>query len=149
MVPISSHHLHQILDQRNPIRTKRPLFSGLFGVYEKKSCPMTPIDIWGQIWGQCHKATQSCPQMPLTDKAIQNAKPDNKPRRMYDSGGLYLEIAPSGGKWWRLKYRFEGKETHCHVKRPANVTMPAKVLDRPETRRSIQGAGRCIRSASP
>ena len=29
---------------------------------------------------------------------------------MFDSGGLYLEVAPSGGKWWRLKYRFAGKE---------------------------------------
>ncbi len=29
---------------------------------------------------------------------------------MFDGGGLYLEVAPSGGKWWRLKYRFGGKE---------------------------------------
>jgi integrase len=29
---------------------------------------------------------------------------------MFDAGGLYLEVAPSGGKWWRLKYRFAGKE---------------------------------------
>lgn len=29
---------------------------------------------------------------------------------MYDAGGLYLEVAPTGGKWWRLKYRFAGKE---------------------------------------
>ena len=48
--------------------------------------------------------------MPLTDTAIKNAKPGDKSRRMADGKGLYLEIAPSGGKWWRLKYRFEGKE---------------------------------------
>lgn len=30
--------------------------------------------------------------------------------RLFDGGGLYLEVAPSGGKWWRLKYRFDGKE---------------------------------------
>ena len=29
---------------------------------------------------------------------------------MFDERGLYLEVAPSGGKWWRFKYRFEGKE---------------------------------------
>ena len=29
---------------------------------------------------------------------------------MFDGGGLYLEVAPAGGKWWRLKYRFDGKE---------------------------------------
>ena len=46
----------------------------------------------------------------LTEKAIRSAKPGEKPIRMFDGGGLYLEIAPSGGKWWRFKYRFNGKE---------------------------------------
>ncbi|HQR02849.1 MAG: integrase arm-type DNA-binding domain-containing protein [Proteobacteria bacterium] len=48
--------------------------------------------------------------MPLTDAAIRKAKSAAKPVRLYDSGGLYLEVAPAGGKWWRLKYRFGGKE---------------------------------------
>ncbi|CAB3755024.1 integrase [Burkholderia puraquae] len=48
--------------------------------------------------------------MPLTDTAIKNAKPAAKPTRLFDGGGLYLEISPAGGKWWRLKYRFGGKE---------------------------------------
>ncbi len=48
--------------------------------------------------------------MPLTDTAIRNAKPSEKARKMFDGGGLYLEVAPSGGKWWRLKYRCGGKE---------------------------------------
>jgi integrase len=48
--------------------------------------------------------------MPLTDTAIRNAKPSEKPIRLFDGGGLYLEISPAGGKWWRLKYRFAGKE---------------------------------------
>ncbi|MBK7591490.1 MAG: tyrosine-type recombinase/integrase [Betaproteobacteria bacterium] len=48
--------------------------------------------------------------MPLTDRAIKNAKPDKTSRRLFDGGGLYLEIAPAGGRWWRLKYRFGGKE---------------------------------------
>jgi Arm DNA-binding domain len=47
--------------------------------------------------------------MPLTDTAIRNAKPGSKPTRMFDGGGLYLEVAPRGGKWWRLKYRYGGK----------------------------------------
>lgn len=46
----------------------------------------------------------------LTNIAIRNAKPSSKPCRLYDSGGLYLEIAPTGGKWWRFKYRYAGKE---------------------------------------
>lgn len=47
--------------------------------------------------------------MPLTDRKIQNLKPGGKLRH-FDGGGLYLEVAPSGGKWWRFKYRFDGKE---------------------------------------
>jgi integrase len=48
--------------------------------------------------------------MPLTDTAIRNAKPGIKPIRIFDGGGLYLEVSPTGGKLWRLKYRFEKKE---------------------------------------
>ncbi|GJH07734.1 integrase arm-type DNA-binding domain-containing protein [Caballeronia novacaledonica] len=48
--------------------------------------------------------------MPLTDVAIRAAKPADKPLRLFDADGLYLEVAPAGGKWWRFKYRFEGKE---------------------------------------
>jgi hypothetical protein len=48
--------------------------------------------------------------MPLTDTAIRNAKPGKKPVRLFDGGGLYLEVSPTGGKWWRLKYRIGGKE---------------------------------------
>jgi len=48
--------------------------------------------------------------MPLTDTAIRTAKPSTKPVRMFDGGGLYLEVSPAGGKLWRLKYRIGGKE---------------------------------------
>jgi integrase len=48
--------------------------------------------------------------MPLTDTAVRNAKPGPKVSRLFDGGGLYLEVSPSGGKWWRLKYRMDGKE---------------------------------------
>lgn len=48
--------------------------------------------------------------MPLTDTKIRNAKPTDKVQKLFDGGGLYLEVARSGGKWWRLKYRYGGKE---------------------------------------
>ena len=48
--------------------------------------------------------------MALSDKAIRAAKHADKPVRLFDAGGLYLELAPNGGKWWRLKYRHAGKE---------------------------------------
>jgi len=48
--------------------------------------------------------------MPLTTTAIRNAKAGVKVRRLFDANGLYLEISPAGGKWWRIKYRFQGRE---------------------------------------
>jgi len=45
----------------------------------------------------------------LSDTQIRNAKPGERPLRLYDDRGLYLEVSPRGGKWWRLKYSFEGK----------------------------------------
>lgn len=48
--------------------------------------------------------------MALSDVKIRNAKASDKPQRLWDGGGLYLEVAPSGAKLWRLKYRYQGKE---------------------------------------
>ena len=48
--------------------------------------------------------------MKLTVQAIKHAKPAPKTRKLFDGGGLYLEVSPKGRKWWRLKYRFGGKE---------------------------------------
>ncbi len=48
--------------------------------------------------------------MSLTDTKIRNAKPTGKTQKLSDGGGMYLEVSPKGGKWWRLKYRFGGKE---------------------------------------
>ncbi|MDP2398964.1 MAG: integrase arm-type DNA-binding domain-containing protein [Burkholderiales bacterium] len=48
--------------------------------------------------------------MTLTAIAIQKAKISDKTVRLFDGGGLYLEVTPTGGKWWRLKYRYGGKE---------------------------------------
>ncbi|MGZ8219844.1 tyrosine-type recombinase/integrase [Methylomagnum sp.] len=48
--------------------------------------------------------------MPLTDPACRNAKPKDKSYRLADEKGLYLEVMPNGSKYFRLKYRFDGKE---------------------------------------
>ena len=48
--------------------------------------------------------------MKLTDAIILSAEPRSKPYRLFDGLGLYIEVAPSGTKAWRLKYRFQGKE---------------------------------------
>ena len=48
--------------------------------------------------------------MSVTDAAIHDAKPASKPYKKADGGGLYIEVWPNGAKYWRLKYRFAGKE---------------------------------------
>jgi integrase len=47
---------------------------------------------------------------PLTDLQIRKAKPAEKTYRLSDGKGMYLEIAPTGSKYWRMKYLFDGKE---------------------------------------
>jgi hypothetical protein len=46
----------------------------------------------------------------LTALKVSNAKPGAKSYKLFDGSGLFLLVTPSGGKWWRLKYRFAGKE---------------------------------------
>lgn len=48
--------------------------------------------------------------MRLTDSAIKAAKAAEKPYKLFDGHGLYLLVNPDGSRWWRLKYRFAGKE---------------------------------------
>lgn len=47
----------------------------------------------------------------LTDAQIRKIKPLEKKKRYSDEKGLYLEVTPAGGKFWRLKYRFNGRES--------------------------------------
>lgn len=65
------------------------------------------------MWGNSYFRAlyrESYPKMALTNTAIQNAKPSEKSYKIYDTDGLFMQVTPAGGKWWRFKYRFEGKE---------------------------------------
>ena len=75
--------------------------------------------------------------MALTITAIRNAKPGEKAQRMYDGGGLYLEIAASGGKWWRLKYRYEGKEKRISLGVYSDVSLKEARGRRGEARKLL------------
>lgn len=46
----------------------------------------------------------------LSDVKIRAAKPREKTYSMSDGEGMYLEVTPHGGKWWRFKYRYDGKQ---------------------------------------
>jgi len=71
---------------------------------------------------------------PLADVAIRNAKPKERPWKLFDGGGLFLEIAPSGGKLWRFKYRFDGKEKLLAMGIWPDVSLTAARRKREEAR---------------
>ena len=85
----------------------------------------------------------------LTDKAARLAKPKEKPYRLSDGKGLYLEVHPNGSKYWRLKYRYGGKEKRlafgvypdvalkrAHEKRDAARGLLADGIDPGEVKRA-------------
>ena len=78
--------------------------------------------------------------MPLTDTGIRNAKASKKPVKLFDERGLYLEVAPAGGKWWRLKYRFDGKEKRLSLGVYPDVGL-RDARDRRDTARKLLADG--------
>ena len=48
--------------------------------------------------------------MPISNTTVRNAKPREKSYRLADARGMYLEVTPAGGRYWRMKYRVGGKE---------------------------------------
>ncbi|WP_342394956.1 integrase arm-type DNA-binding domain-containing protein [Rhodoblastus sp.] len=60
--------------------------------------------------GTARLPSKAIPATPLTDLEIKAAKPKDKAYKVSDGGWLYLLIAPTGSKLWRLSYRFAGKQ---------------------------------------
>ncbi|MEX3999674.1 tyrosine-type recombinase/integrase [Paraburkholderia sp. EG285A] len=61
--------------------------------------------------------------MPLTDLAVKNAKPIEKTQRLWDAGGLYLEVSTAGSKLWRFKYRYDRREKRLSFGKYPDVTL--------------------------
>ena len=78
--------------------------------------------------------------MPLSDVVIRKAKPSEKTQRLFDGGGLYLEITPAGSKLWRQKYRHGGKEKRLAHGSYPEVTL-AEARERREAARKLLAAG--------
>lgn len=72
--------------------------------------------------------------MKLTAIACKNAKPKEKPYKIADGGGLYLEVMPNGSKYWRMKYRFLNKESRLAF----GVYPDVQLIDAREKRREAK-----------
>lgn len=92
--------------------------------------------------------------MKLTEIAVRKAKPETKPYKMSDGRGMYLEVASNGSKYWRLKYRFGGKEKRLALgvypdvslalareRRDAARKLLAQDIDPGETKKAAKAAG--------
>jgi integrase len=75
--------------------------------------------------------------MSLTDTAIRNAKPAEKPVKKADEKGLFILVTPSGGKWWRFKYRFGGKEKLLAIGTYPDTSLAKAREKRDEARRLL------------
>ncbi|MDS4031955.1 MAG: Arm DNA-binding domain-containing protein [Candidatus Contendobacter sp.] len=84
--------------------------------------------------------------MSLTDLAIRSAKPGERPVKLFDERGLYLQLNPSGSRWWRVKYRFAGKAQLLSAGVYPEVSLKETRQRRDEIRRQVRD-GRGSRAA--
>ncbi|MEO8777685.1 MAG: integrase arm-type DNA-binding domain-containing protein [Rhodanobacter sp.] len=75
--------------------------------------------------------------MSLTDTAVGKAAPRGKPHKLADGGCMYLEVMPTGAKYWRLKYRHGGKEKRLALGVYDRVTLAAARNRREDARRLL------------
>ena len=75
--------------------------------------------------------------MALSNTAIQAAKPRERPYKLFDADGLYLEIRPTGARWWRLKYRHAGREKRLSLGVFPEVSLRKARERRDEARRLV------------
>lgn len=61
--------------------------------------------------------------VPLSEVQVRNAKPQDKEVKLFDGGGLFLLLTPSGGKLWNFKYRFDNKEKRLSFGAYPSVTL--------------------------
>ena len=91
---------------------------------------------------------------PLTDTKVRTTKPTEKPQKLFDGGGLFLLLTPTGGRLWRFKYRFGGSEkllsigtypetslVEARQRRDQASALLAKGIDPSETKKAQKAAG--------
>ena len=75
---------------------------------------------------------------PLTVARCKALKPGPKTARIFDGGGLYLEVRPNGSKYWRMKYRYNGKELLASFGVFPEVSLAEARAAREEVRRKLR-----------
>lgn len=75
--------------------------------------------------------------MPLTDIALRNAKPKDQPYKLFDGGGLFLYVTPSGSRLWRLAYRFAGKAKQLSFGPYPTISLADARQKRDEAKRAL------------
>ncbi|MPZ44140.1 MAG: DUF4102 domain-containing protein [Betaproteobacteria bacterium] len=75
--------------------------------------------------------------MPLTATAIKNARATEKPLKLFDGGGMFLLVNPNGSRWWRLKYRYLGKEKQLSLGTYPEVSLKDARDRRDEARKQL------------
>jgi integrase len=79
--------------------------------------------------------------MPLTDIKVKTANPMDKAYKLTDGGGMYLLVKPNGSKYWRLKYRFVGKEKMLSIGVYPDVSLADARQKRDEARKVLAAGG--------
>src|SRR5512135_2367690 len=74
---------------------------------------------------------------PLSEVKIRTSKPEKNPYKIFDGGGLFLMVTPSGGKLWHFKYRFESKEKKLALGAYPEISLADARLRRDEARRQV------------
>jgi len=77
--------------------------------------------------------------MPLSEFAVRKAKPRDKSYKLADGGGLYLVVQPNGSKFWRQKYRFNGKEKLLSHGRYPLISIAEARAKREEAKKLLSG----------
>ena len=150
---VPGHHFY--IPER-PNKSNSPLHRLVLTREVVQGRPKRSIDIHGRAgvtFGVTGSAQNDVTPMPLTDTAIRNCKPGVKPAKLFDKDGLFLLVTPSGGKWWRLKYRYHGREkllslgvypdtslTKARAKRDEARALLASDVDPSEHRRATKAA---------
>lgn len=73
----------------------------------------------------------------LSDAKVRSAKPQESEYKLFDGGGLYLLVTPSGGKSWYLKYRFEDKEKKLSIGPYPEISLEDARVKKAEAKRHI------------